>query len=94
MAKKSAGFFTLLLGVAAGAAAVLLSSKDNRQKATREIQKAKKMATDLEKHPEKVAKKVVSRSKKVAAVAVGTVTVTPKKTPSKKTTKTTRSKQK
>ncbi len=86
MAKKG-GLLTLLLGAAAGAAAVLLSDKQNRIKAERGIQKAstkaKRLADDLENNPEKVARKVVSRGKKVAAVAAGKATVSTKTKKSK-----------
>jgi gas vesicle protein len=79
MAKKS-GLFALLAGVAAGAAAVFLSEKENRQMAEREIKKvktsARNLAQDLDKNPQKVARKVVRRGKKVAAVAVGKSTKT------------------
>lgn len=82
MAKKS-GLFTLLLGATAGAVAVLLSDKSNRRKAELGLQKvgtkAKHLAHDLEANPEKVARRVVTRSKKVAAVATGQATVATKK---------------
>lgn len=72
MAKKGNGLFTLLIGAAAGAAAVFLSDKQNRRQAEQELQKVtartKKLARKIEKSP--TTKKVVRKTKKVAKVAV------------------------
>lgn len=48
MSKKSGGLFTLLVGAAAGAVAVFLSDKKNRQQAKATVGKATKTAKKLE----------------------------------------------
>jgi hypothetical protein len=75
MAKKdSSGLIALLAGVAAGAAAVFFSKKENRDMVKREAVKAEKavvsVAKEAKKNPKKFAKKVgrnVAAAEKKAA---------------------------
>lgn len=75
MARKDAsGLVALLAGVAAGAAAVFFSKKENREMVKREAVKAEKVvasaAKEVRKDPKKFAKKVgrkVSAAEKKAA---------------------------
>jgi hypothetical protein len=77
MAKKS-GLGALIAGVALGAAALFLSKKENRIKATKAVKtavtKAKKLEAEYKKNPAKVTaavkKKVAVQSKKIAKKAV------------------------
>jgi hypothetical protein len=73
MQKKSnsgSGLFALVAGVAAGAAAVFLSKKENRDMVKKEVRKdvkkVKAVAAEAKKDPKKFAKKVETKSKKIA----------------------------
>jgi alkyl hydroperoxide reductase subunit AhpF len=74
MSKKSSGLFTLLTGVAMGAAAVFFSKKENRQEAQKVAKqvktKAVTAAAEYKKDPTAFKKKVVSKGKAVAKKAV------------------------
>lgn len=83
MAKKNAGLLGLIIGAAAGAAAMFLSKKENRalvkRGAVKAGKKAKQVATEFKKNPKKfikketaVVKKAVAKGSKVAAKAVKT----------------------
>jgi hypothetical protein len=70
MAKRSHGIFTLLTGMAAGAAALFFSEEKNRDTAKVELTKAKKSANkikaDYKKNPKAFTKKVKTKGKKLA----------------------------
>jgi hypothetical protein len=72
--RSSTGMFALLTGVAAGAAAVFFSKKENRQMAKKELVKAEKTAmkvsAEIKKDPKKFAKKVERQGKVLAKKAV------------------------
>ena len=83
MSKKGSGLFGFLLGAAAGAAALFLSKKENREVVKREAtkvgKKAKQAAKEFKKNPKKfikketaVVKKAVAQGKKAASKAVKT----------------------
>lgn len=94
MSKKGSGFFTLITGIAAGAAAVFLSKEENRQLAKKELTKAVKTAksveSELKKNPTAFKKKVVKKAVKAVKKSVrksSTKKTVTKKTKSAKTTK-------
>jgi hypothetical protein len=75
MAKKpTGGLVALVAGVAAGAAAVFFSKKENREMVKREAvkagSKAKAVASEVRKDSKKVAKKVQAQGKKLAGKVV------------------------
>ncbi len=90
MPKKSGGLFTLLSGVAMGAAAVFLSKKENRDKASKALHQAgeeiEQAVNDYKKDPEAFKKRVVKKGKAVARKATTTAKKSVKKTTKKKTT--------
>lgn len=67
---KQSGFFTLLAGVAAGAAAVFLSDSSNRKKTERAVEKvadaAMKAEVAYKKNPTAFKKKVAKQAKTTA----------------------------
>jgi len=67
--KKSKGLLTLITGMALGATAALLSKKENRDKAEKfakkTIKDAKKVKSELDEDPKKLAKKVKTKTKKM-----------------------------
>lgn len=99
MSKKSGGMFALLAGIAAGAAAVFLSERENRIKAKQELKAAARVATKLQKdfkaNPKKAAAKLERKSEKVvkkvvaksAAKVVKATKAKPKKATARKTSK-------
>jgi hypothetical protein len=68
MSKKSGGILALALGVVAGAAAMFLSKKENREMVKREAvkagKKAKVMGKEFKKNPKKFIKKEAAVVKK------------------------------
>lgn len=76
MAKQSKkGLWGLIVGAAAGAAAVFFSEKENRDKAKEVAAEAKEKATklkeELEEDPQKVVEKATQDAKKKLKKAVG-----------------------
>jgi hypothetical protein len=74
MAKRTSGLFTLLTGMAAGAAALFLSDEKNRQSTKKELSKAgttaKKLKSEYDKDPAAFKVKVHKDGKKLAQKAV------------------------
>lgn len=74
MSKKAGGLLTFLTGVAAGAAAVFLSKKENRVKTQKVVTKtskqAKKLAQEAQENPQAFKKKVKTQGKKLAKKAL------------------------
>lgn len=84
MAKKSSGFLPLLAGIAAGAAAVFFSKKENRVLARKEIKAARTAAVKLKKELKANPKATVKRlEKKGERLIKKTVKQATKKTPAK-----------
>lgn len=77
MAKKSGGLFTLLTGIAMGAAAVFFSKEENRTKAKKEAQKVakkdKKVQEEIKKNPKAFADKTKAQGKRVLNKTVSRV---------------------
>ncbi len=76
MSKKSSGgvgLFALATGLAAGAAAIFFSNKENRKMVKKEVMKVEKEAVKLskeaKKNPQKFAKKVQGNAKRSVAKA-------------------------
>lgn len=93
MSKKSSpGLFAFITGLAAGAAAIFLSKKENRQMAKKEFVKAEKkvqsVAKEVKKDPKKFAKKVQSQGNKLAKKVVTNVSTQVKKSAAKKSSRT------
>jgi len=73
MSNKKGGFFPMLVGVVAGAAAVFFSDKKNREKATKVVAKGKaqvkKLSLEAKNNPEafarRMAKKASTQAKKL-----------------------------
>lgn len=85
MSKKSnvGGVLAFVTGLAAGAAALFLSKKENREMVKREAtkagKKAKKVAAEIKKNPKKFAKKTSVAAKKAVTKVVKTASVKVKK---------------
>ncbi|MGD9129196.1 MAG: hypothetical protein PVJ09_01800 [Candidatus Woesebacteria bacterium] len=66
---KSKGLFTLITGMAMGAAAIFFSKKDNRVKAKKTVDKgmkaANKLRQELEENPDFVKKKIKKEAKEI-----------------------------
>jgi len=81
--KNSSGLLALVTGMAAGAAAVFLSQKENREKTKKVLYKAEKKiaqaSKEAQKNPQKFAKKVVKEVKKDAKKVVHKAKVAEKK---------------
>jgi hypothetical protein len=99
MAKKqsSIGLLALVTGLAAGAAAVFLSKKENRNQTKKVVnsaaKRAKKISQDFEKNPEKTMDELKKEGRKLADKAIKAVKTQTAKTktavkkkPVKKTT--------
>ena len=93
MSKKSGGLFTLLTGMAAGAAAMFLSKPENRQLAEKKVKsvtaQAKKIHAEYQKNPEAFEKKMINQGKKMATQALKSAkkSIKTTKTAHKKTVK-------
>lgn len=76
MSKKGPGLFTFITGLAAGAAAVFLAKKSNRELAAKEIKAAtvtaKKIKAEIKKNPKAFEQKMVKQGKKLASQALKT----------------------
>ena len=74
MSKKSGGLFTLLTGVAMGAAAVFFSDKANREQAKKVVTKvksrAKQVQSEYHKNPTAFKKKVKQQGRRLAKKAL------------------------
>src|SRR5260221_28846 len=72
--KNGSGFAALVAGVAAGAAAVFLSKKENREKTKKVLVKAEKkivrVSREVKKDPKRFAKKVEKSGKVLAKKVV------------------------
>jgi len=84
MSKKSGGLFTLVTGIAMGAAAVFFSKEENRAKAQKTLATAKKKYED---DPSLALKDAVKQTKKVAKKVSTKAKTTAVKTATKKTAK-------
>ncbi len=85
------GVFALLAGVAAGAAAMFFSKKENRAKTEQAVKKAEQAIdvarTEIKKNPKAFAKKVEKQGEKLAKKVVKSVTKTAQKVAKSKPTK-------
>ncbi len=86
MAKKASnvgGVLAFVTGLAAGAAALFLSKKENREMVKREAvkvgKKAKKVAAEVKKNPKKFVKKTEAKVQKAVTKAVKTAQAKVKK---------------
>ena len=86
MSKKASnvgGVLAFVTGLAAGAAALFLSKKENREMVKREAtkagKKAKKVAAEIKKNPKKFVKNAETKVKKAVVKAVKTAEVKVKK---------------
>lgn len=83
MSKGNAGLFTLIAGMAAGAAALFLSDPKNRAKTKKALNtaasEATKMKKEYEANPTAFKKKVAGQAKKTAAKAIKKAAATSKK---------------
>jgi gas vesicle protein len=66
MSNKKGGFFPILVGTIAGAAAVFFSDKKNREKAKKVVAKGKaqvkKLSLEAKKNPEAFARKMAKKA--------------------------------
>lgn len=83
MSNKKSGVLPLLVGAAAGAAAVFFSDKKNREMAKKKLAegklKAEKIKKEIEKNPEAFAKKTATQVQKGAKKIADQATVKAKK---------------
>jgi hypothetical protein len=77
---KKMGLFSLITGIAAGAAAVFLSDEKNRQKAETTLKDAsvaaKKISKEIKNNPEKAVADLKKTGKKIVKKALSTKTKT------------------
>lgn len=74
MSKNNGGFFSFVMGLAAGATALFLSKPANRQKASKAVaktvRKVKQAEAEFKKNPKAFEKKVATKAKAVVKKAV------------------------
>ncbi|GEM_PF-954979 len=77
--RDGTSIFSVMAGVAAGAAAVFLSKKENRKNTAAALHKAEKQLKEVQKNPKRFAQKVESQGKILAHKVVKEVSMKTKK---------------